>query len=73
MVGAAFELFADHIDWVLGERGNGAAESLRGVVEGSKVLSFRLARRRPFDPAPALDTLATAWSEGMERLEHALK
>ncbi len=68
MVGAAFELCADHIDWVLGPDGAPAANALRRIVEASKLVSFRLARRRAFDPEPALAELAQAWDEGMAAL-----
>jgi hypothetical protein len=72
MVGSAFELCADHLEYVLGDRGTPAANALRRIVEGTKTLSFRLARRRPFDPGPALASLAEAWDEGMEELGRAL-
>ncbi|MBV8988123.1 MAG: DUF1839 family protein [Solirubrobacterales bacterium] len=73
MVGSAFELLADHVEWVLGDEGAEAASSLRQIVEGSKTVSFRLARRRPFDPEPALASLAEAWSDGMEALGRVLE
>ncbi len=73
MVGSAFELLADHLDWVLDEEGGGASEAFRGIVEGSKTLSFRLARRRPFDPEPGVAALAQAWELGMEALGRALE
>jgi hypothetical protein len=72
MVGAAFELLADHLDWVLGAEGGEAAGALRRIVDGSKVVSFRLARRRPFDPEPALASLAEAWDEGIAALGRVL-
>jgi len=72
MVGSAFELFADHVEWVLGPEGANAAAALRRIVEGSKTVSFRLARRRAFDPGPALAALAEAWDEGMTALGRAL-
>jgi hypothetical protein len=72
MFGAAFELLADHVDWVLGEDGAPASASLRQIVEGSKIVSFRLARRRPFDVEDVVAPLAQAWQEGMEHLSHAL-
>jgi uncharacterized protein DUF1839 len=72
MVGSAFELLADHVDWVLGADGGEAAGALRRIVEGSKTVSFRLARRRAFDPEPALASLAEAWDDGMETLGRAL-
>ena len=72
MVGSAFELLADHVEWVLGSEGAAAAAALRQIVEGSKIVSFRLARRRQFDPQPALAALAGAWEEGMAALGCAL-
>jgi hypothetical protein len=72
MVGSAFELLADHVDWVLGADGAEAAASLRQIVEGSKIVSFRLARRRSFNPEPAVASLAQAWDTGMDQLGRAL-
>ncbi|MGH3610267.1 MAG: DUF1839 family protein, partial [Pseudonocardiaceae bacterium] len=72
MVGSAFELCADHVEWVLEEEGAPAAAAMRRIVDGSKTVSFRLARRRPFDPEPALSALAKAWDESMEALGAAL-
>ncbi|HTX46911.1 MAG TPA: DUF1839 family protein [Solirubrobacteraceae bacterium] len=72
MVGSAFELCADHVEWVLGAEGEEAAQALRRIVDGSKVISFRLARRRPFDTEPVIATLAQAWDEGMDALGRAL-
>jgi hypothetical protein len=72
MVGSAFELCADHLEWALGDAGAAAAAALRRIVDGSKTMSFRLARRRQFDPEPAVTELAHAWDEGMEELGRAL-
>ncbi|MGI9185553.1 MAG: DUF1839 family protein [Solirubrobacteraceae bacterium] len=72
MVGSAFELCADHVEWVLGTPGAPAAEAMRRIVDASKIVSFRLARRRTFDPEPALGSLAQAWEESMEALGAAL-
>jgi hypothetical protein len=69
MIGAGFEVGAAHVDWVLGEAAAPASEALRRIVDGSKVLSFKLARRRAFDPEPAVATLATAWDEALTRLD----
>jgi hypothetical protein len=69
MAGAAFELLQAHATWLLGE----PVEAFDHIVEGSKVLSFRLARRRAFDPQPALAGMAAAWDEGMEVLERAIQ
>ena len=65
----AFEIGASHVDWLLGAAATSAAAALRRIVDGSKVLSFKLARRRPFDPEPAIDALAAAWDEAMTRLD----
>ena len=52
MAGAAFEVAGSHVDWLLGERGRrGVRGAAQRIVEGCKVLSFRLARRRAFEPA----------------------
>jgi hypothetical protein len=72
MAGAAFELAAAHADWLLGEAAAPAAAAMQTLVEGCKLLGFRLARRRPFDPAPVIDSLSAAWVEGMAALEGAI-
>jgi hypothetical protein len=72
MVGSAFELLADHVEWVLPQTGEAAGTAFRRIVEGSKTISFRLARRRPFDPAAALADMVSAWDEGMVALGAAL-
>ncbi len=63
MAGAAFELCGAHVTWLFGREGAATAESLGRIVAGSKALSFKLARRRAFDPGPALEALAEAWDE----------
>jgi hypothetical protein len=65
MVGAAFELLGDHVEWLFGEEGTEATAALAGIVEGAKTVSFRLARRRPFDPEPAIAAMAEAWEESV--------
>lgn len=72
MVGSAFEVGASHVEWVLGEAGAAAAERMREIVAGSKTLSFKLARRREFDPAPAVEALAGAWAGSFAELDRAL-
>ena len=51
MAGAGFELLASHVDWLLGPAGQPASDALAGIVEGSKVLGFKLARQRAVRPA----------------------
>jgi hypothetical protein len=72
MLGSAFEVGASYSDWLLGERGAGAAAAMGRIVETSKVLSFRLARRREFDPQPYLTEMAGAWDEAMAALDGAV-
>jgi uncharacterized protein DUF1839 len=72
MVGSSFELLADHVDWCLGEDGAAAAASFRDIVEATKVMSFRLARRRAFDPGETLGTLGAAWEQAMASLGRIL-
>jgi hypothetical protein len=69
MLGAAFELASSHVEWLLGEPGRAAAAALTRIVEGSKALSFKLARRRAFDPSVLIDELASSWDESMTRLD----
>ncbi len=52
-----------------GTRSGARRQPLAQIVEGCKVLSFRLARRRPFDPEPAVAALATAWDEAVASLD----
>ena len=72
MVGSAFEVGASHVEWLLGETGAPAAAAMERIVEGCKILSFKLARRRAFDPEPAIAELALAWQEAFAALEQAL-
>jgi hypothetical protein len=72
MAGSAFEVASSHVDWLLGGSAGGATNALARVVDGCKALSFRLARRRAFEPGPALAALADAWDEGLTRLDDAL-
>jgi hypothetical protein len=72
MIGSAFEVASSHVDWLLAERGAPASNALLRIVESSKALSFRLARRRIFDPQPAITVLATSWEEALTRLDDTL-
>ena len=72
MAGSAFELAASHLRWLLGAEADPAAEALQRVVDGCKVLSFRLARRRAFDPGPIVADLAAGWDDAMHALDAAL-
>jgi hypothetical protein len=72
MAGSAFEVAASQAEWLLGDAAADACEALGRIVDGCKVLSFRLARRRAFEPAETLSTLASAWDEAMGRLDDAI-
>ncbi|MCW2992111.1 MAG: hypothetical protein JWM73_2705 [Solirubrobacterales bacterium] len=72
MVGSAMEICASHVDWLLGAEGAEASAALRRIVDGSKLLSFKLARRRAFDAGPTLAEAAAAWQEAMGLLESNL-
>jgi len=72
MAGSAFEVAGSHVDWLLGDRGAPAAAAFTQIVEGCKVLSFRLARRRAFEPQAMVAALATAWDEAVTRLDDLL-
>lgn len=72
MVGSAFEVAAAQAEWLFGAEAERAVEALRRIVDGSKALSFKLARRRAFEPDAALAALAQAWDEAMVRLDDAI-
>ena len=42
------------------------------IVEGCKVLGFRLARRREFDPAPIIESLGGAWKQAIAAIEEVV-
>jgi hypothetical protein len=73
MAGAGFEVCASHVDWVLGEAGAPAAAAMAEIVDGSKLLGFKLARRRPFDPSEALAGLASSWDRAMGALDEVVR
>jgi hypothetical protein len=61
------------VDWLLGPDGADASGALARIVDGTKALNFKLARRRPFDTQAAVQPLADAWAEAMTSLDHALR
>ena len=68
MAGSAFEICGDHVRWLFGEDASEVAAATDAIVDGCKTLSFRLARRRPFDPAERVTTLAQAWERAIDGL-----
>ncbi len=72
MAGSAFEVSSSLAEWLLGQRSAAVTEALGRIVEGCKILSFRLARRRAFEPQETLSALAGAWEQAMGRLDDAI-
>jgi hypothetical protein len=72
MAGSAFELLAAHVRWVLGPDGEEIASAMDEIVSGSMMLSLKLARRKVFDPAPVVGSLAAAWERAVGGLDAAL-
>lgn len=69
MAGASFDLLRAHVDWLIGAK---AACAFDPIIEGCQVLSFRLARRRAFDPAPTIAGMAEAWDSAIAGLDRAI-
>jgi hypothetical protein len=69
MAGASFELLASHVRWLFGEDGEKAAVLLDEIVGGTKMLLFRLARRRAFDVAGVIEPMAQGWEAAMADLD----
>lgn len=69
--GAAFDAAKSFVEWLAppSSDGRAAAEALGRQVSGAKALLFRLARRRPFDPAPSIRQLAEDWETTMHALD----
>ena len=65
--GAAFELAKSFAEWLAPED-TLTADALGRQVAGSKALLFKLARRRMFDVAPAIQQLANDWECALEGL-----
>ncbi|HET9073897.1 MAG TPA: DUF1839 family protein [Solirubrobacteraceae bacterium] len=72
ILGSAFEVLASFTRWLFpaasGADGTAAAAHCDAVVAATKALSFRLARRRTFDPAPLLDALAAGYAGALAEL-----
>ncbi|MEY2432676.1 MAG: hypothetical protein QOC92_2401 [Acidimicrobiaceae bacterium] len=71
MAGGAFELASSYTQWLAADPEAPAAVAFDQIVDGCKMLSFKLARRRPFDTEPAVAALAAAWDEAQGRLDAA--
>jgi len=70
--GAAFETARSFVQWCDPSReghAGVAAAALGRQVTGAKMLLFKLARRRAFNPAPAIAELAADWETSVEALD----
>jgi Domain of unknown function (DUF1839) len=68
MAGSAFEIAGTYAQWLLGIGAEPIAVALEEIVEGCKALSFRLARRRPFELEPRVAAMADAWNRAIAGL-----
>ena len=68
MAGSAYELAAAHTRWLLGAAAEPEAMAMDEIVSGCKAMSFRLARRAPFETGPRIEKLADAWERAMAGL-----
>jgi hypothetical protein len=73
MAGSAAALAAAHVRWTLPTGGDAAAEVLERVGATTRTLMMRLMRRKPFDPLPLVEALATDWAEAHERLDELVR
>jgi hypothetical protein len=71
MAGSAFEAAASMAAWLLAEP-DAVSAPLTRIVEGCKALSFRLARRREFDPRETVAALASAWDQALTTLDREI-
>jgi Domain of unknown function (DUF1839) len=74
MVGSGFELLSAQAQWLLDDDAATAeiVAAMSRIVDGTKLLSLKLARRRAFDPAPVIADLAEAWERATGGLDAAL-
>ncbi len=71
--GAAFEVARSFVQWAAPRNSahcSTAIEALGRQVSGAKTLLFKLARRKVFDPGPAIAPLAADWNVTMNALEY---
>jgi hypothetical protein len=75
MVGSGFELLGSEVAWLFGGSDGPAGDAVAAmgeIVDGCKLLSLKLARRRAFDPGPRIADLARAWERATGGLDAAL-
>jgi hypothetical protein len=69
IAGSGFEALGSYVDWLFGTDARGTTEPIARFVEACKILSFRLARRREFDPQEQLSALASSWEATIASLD----
>jgi hypothetical protein len=69
MAGAGFELLAEHVDWMFDTDAAQPLSLLRQIVDGCKLVGFKLARRRPFEFRPLLSEMSDQWRDAMAALD----
>ncbi|HEY7422166.1 MAG TPA: DUF1839 family protein [Gaiellaceae bacterium] len=69
MAGAAFEVCSSHVQWLHRDRAGDARRALLSIVDSCKILSFKLARRRPFDPTAQIADLVASWDRAQSLLD----
>jgi hypothetical protein len=68
ILGSGFEALGSFSRWLFGDEADEVCAATDRVVAGAKALSFRLARRRQFDPAELLESIATAYETALAGL-----
>lgn len=68
ILGSGFEALGTYASWLSGTAASPAATPIAEVVDASKALSFRLARRREFDPSELLGRLSAGWEGTLSAL-----
>lgn len=69
LAGSGFEALGSYVEWLFGSDAAAAREAIATFVESCKLLSFRLARRREFDPQPQISALASSWERTIAALD----
>jgi hypothetical protein len=65
LAGSGFEALGSYLEWLFGPDAAPLADPINGIVDASKALSFRLARRREFDADELLGAMARSWEQTM--------
>jgi uncharacterized protein DUF1839 len=72
MAGSGFEVVSSYAQWLLGADAAAVTAPLEEIVDACKALSFRLARRRQFEPEALVATMADAWDRAIGALTEAV-